>query len=81
MDSGVIRSVVLFVIAGPCEIAGGYLVWLWLRDRRTAWLGALGGLILFLHGVLPTLQPETASFGSVHAAYGGIFVALSVLWG
>lgn len=81
MDSGIVRSVVLFVIAGLCEIGGGYLVWLWLRDHRTAWLGALGGLILFLYGVLPTLQPETASFGRVYAAYGGIFVVLSVLWG
>jgi small multidrug resistance family-3 protein len=75
------RSVMLFVAAGLCEIAGGYLVWLWLRDHRTAWLGALGGLILFLYGVLPTLQPETASFGRVYAAYGGVFVAMSLAWG
>lgn len=53
------RSVSLFVLAGVFEIAGGYLVWLWLRDSRTAWFGALGGLMLFLYGVLPTLQPET----------------------
>jgi len=77
----VTRSVVLFVVAGLCEIGGGYLVWLWLRDHRTAWLGALGGLILFCYGVLPTLQPESASFGRVYAAYGGVFVVLSLAWG
>ncbi len=79
--STVVRSVMLFAAAGLCEIAGGYLVWLWLRDHRTVWLGALGGLILFLYGVLPTLQPESASFGRVYATYGGVFVAMSLLWG
>lgn len=71
----------LFVVAEICEIGGGYLVWLWLRDNRTVWLGALGGLILFMYGVLPTLQPQTATFARVYAAYGGVFVALSLLWG
>lgn len=76
-----IRSATLFAVAGLCEIGGGYLVWLWLRDHRTAWLGALGGLVLFLYGILPTLQPETASFGRVYAAYGGVFIVLSLAWG
>lgn len=31
--SGVARSLGLFVVAGLCEIGGGYLVWLWIRDR------------------------------------------------
>lgn len=41
----------------------------------------LGGLALFLYGVLPTLQPESAHFGRVYAAYGGVFVVMSLLWG
>ncbi len=73
------RSLFLFIVAGLCEIGGGYLVWLWLRERRGAMLGALGGLLLFLYGILPTLQP--AHFGRVYAAYGGVFVVLSLLWG
>lgn len=81
MDNAVVRSVTLFVVAGLCEIGGGYLVWLWLRDNRAIWIGVLGGLILFLYGVLPTLQPETATFGRVYAAYGGVFVVLSIFWG
>jgi hypothetical protein len=55
MDVMIVRSVLLFLLAGLCEIGGGYLVWLWLRDDRAIWLSALGGLILFLYGVLPTL--------------------------
>ena len=75
------RSIVLFLAAGLCEIGGGYLVWLWLREGRAAWVGALGGLVLFLYGVLPTFQPSTVHFGRVYAAYGGVFVVLSLLWG
>lgn len=75
------RSLLLFALAGLCEIGGGYLVWLWLRDGRAWWIGAVGGLVLFLYGVLPTLQPPGAPFGRVYAAYGGVFVVLSLLWG
>lgn len=74
-----VRSLVLFVVAGLLEIGGGYLVWLWLRDGRGIVLGAMGGLILFLYGVVPTLQPST--FGRTYAAYGGFFIVLSLLWG
>lgn len=42
------KSLLLFVAAGICEIGGGYLVWLWLREGRGVVLGALGGLVLFL---------------------------------
>ena len=72
-------SLFYFVIAGLCEIGGGYLVWLWLREGKNLWVGLVGGLVLFLYGIVPTFQP--ASFGRVYAAYGGVFVVLSLLWG
>ncbi len=72
-------SIAAFVLAGFAEIGGGYLVWLWLREGRPVWIGVLGGLVLILYGIIPTIQP--ASFGRVYAAYGGVFVVLSVLWG
>ncbi|OFW00597.1 MAG: hypothetical protein A3G20_04380 [Acidobacteria bacterium RIFCSPLOWO2_12_FULL_59_11] len=75
----VARSLLLFVVAGLCEIGGGYLVWLWLRNDKGIWMGVLGGFVLFLYGVVPTFQP--AHFGRVYATYGGIFVVLSLLWG
>jgi small multidrug resistance family-3 protein len=77
----VLRSIALFALAGLCEIGGGYLVWLWLRDDRAIWIGVLGGLALFLYGILPTLQPADAHFGRVYAAYGGVFVVMSLAWG
>jgi small multidrug resistance family-3 protein len=39
----------------------------------------LGAAILALYGIIPTFQP--ANFGRVYAAYGGIFIVLSILWG
>ncbi|OPZ86458.1 MAG: hypothetical protein BWY76_00940 [bacterium ADurb.Bin429] len=74
-----IKSLLFFVLAGLCEIGGGYLVWLWIREGKSAWLAVLGGMILILYGIIPTLQP--AHFGRVYAAYGGIFIVLSLLWG
>ncbi len=74
-----IRSVFYFIAAGLCEIGGGYLVWLCLRESKSIWFAIGGAVILFLYAVIPTLQP--ANFGRVYAAYGGVFIALSILWG
>lgn len=50
-------------------------------DQRTAALDvwAHGGGLLIGYGLIPTLQP--AHFGRVYAAYGGMFIVLSLLWG
>ncbi len=74
-----VRSVVSFAVAGLCEIGGGWLVWKWIRDDKSAWWGLAGGVVLMLYGLIPTLQ--RAHFGRVYAAYGGVFIALSLLWG
>lgn len=74
-----IVSGLLFFVAAMMEIGGGYLVWLWIREKKTIALALLGGIILFVYGIIPTLQP--AHFGRVYAAYGGIFVLSSILWG
>ncbi|MBA4493523.1 YnfA family protein [Paenactinomyces guangxiensis] len=69
-----------FLLAGIAEIGGGYLVWLWLREGKSWYLGVAGGLSLFLYGIIATFQ-SFPSFGRVYAAYGGVFILLSVLWG
>ena len=76
----VVRAVALFAVAGLAEIGGGYLVWRWLRSGAALWVGLVGALALILYGVIPTLQHEHR-FGRVYAAYGGVFVVLSLLWG
>jgi small multidrug resistance family-3 protein len=72
-------TLLFFFIAGLCEIGGGYLVWLWLRDGMSWILGALGGFVLFLYGVVPTFQPS--HFHRIYAAYGGVFIVMAVFWG
>jgi small multidrug resistance family-3 protein len=79
MNTTLIRSIFFFVLAGLMEIGGGYLMWLCLRERWAWWVGALGALLLVTYGVVPTYQP--ANFGRVYAAYGGVFVLMSMLWG
>ncbi|MET4079119.1 YnfA family protein [Janibacter sp. UYMM211] len=76
----VARSILLFVLAAIAEIGGAWLVWQGIREHRgLLWVGA-GFVALGIYGLVATLQPD-ASFGRVLAAYGGIFVAGSLLWG
>lgn len=55
------------------------LFWLWLQEGKSIWLAIVGIVILAIYGVIPTLQP--ANFGRAYAAYGGVFIVLSILWG
>ncbi|RMH09993.1 MAG: YnfA family protein [Nitrospirae bacterium] len=75
----ILFSVGLFLLAGLCEIGGGYLVWLWVREGKPLLYGIVGAFILVLYGLIPTFQ--SAHFGRVYAAYGGMFILLSLLWG
>jgi small multidrug resistance family-3 protein len=75
----IITTLGLFFFAAALEIGGGYLIWKWLRDHKGKIFGLIGGLILFSYGIIPTFQP--ANFGRVYAAYGGIFIIASIMWG
>ena len=76
----VARSVALFVLAAVAEIGGAWLVWQGVREARGwLWIGA-GVIALGAYGFVATLQPD-ANFGRILAAYGGVFVAGSLLWG
>jgi len=74
----ILKSLMLFFIAGLLEIGGGYLVWQWLREDKPWWHGLAGAALLILYGVAATWQ--TANFGKVYATYGGVFIAMSILW-
>jgi small multidrug resistance family-3 protein len=78
-SNGNCQILIFSLLAGLCEIGGGYLMWLWIREERGSGFALLGAAILVLYGIIPTFQP--ASFGRVYAAYGGIFISLSILWG
>ena len=81
----VLRSVALFVVAALFEIGGAWLIWQGVRGtghgggRGWIWIGA-GVAALGAYGFVATLQPS-GQFGRILAAYGGIFVAGSIIWG
>ena len=75
-----LRSVALFIAAAIAEIGGAWLIWQGVREHRGwIWIGA-GVIALGLYGFVATLQPD-AHFGRILAAYGGVFVAGSLVWG
>lgn len=73
-----LRPFVFFLLAGLCEIGGGYLVWQWLRNGRPMWWGIVGSLLLVVYGVVATWQPT--SFGKTYAVYGSVFIVMSIAW-
>jgi len=75
----ILRSLLLFALAAVAEIGGAWLVWQGVREHR-GWLWAGAGVIaLGAYGFVATLQPD-AHFGRILAAYGGVFVAGSLVW-
>ena len=48
-----------------------------VKEGHTYWLGLMGGIILILYGVVATFQ-SFPTFGRVYAAYGGIFIIMSL---
>ena len=77
--AGLTSTLGLFLLAAIAEIGGGYLVWLWIRRHKGIVMAIIGAVILFVYGIIPTLQP--ANFGRVYSAYGGMFIAVSIIWG
>jgi small multidrug resistance family-3 protein len=75
-----LRSVGLFVLAAVLEIGGAWLIWQGWREHRGVGRIGAGVVSLGLYGFVATLQPS-ADFGRILAAYGGVFVAGSLVWG
>lgn len=74
----IVKSLSIFVLAGLCEIGGGYLIWLWIKEDKPLWYALLGAIILVAYGVVATWQ--SANFGRVYATYGGVFIVMALLW-
>jgi Uncharacterised BCR, YnfA/UPF0060 family len=61
----------LFVLAGLCEIGGGYLVWGWMREHKPLAWALIGALILVAYGVVAALQPISDRAGTGVGRPGG----------
>jgi small multidrug resistance family-3 protein len=75
----VLRSIGLFLLAAVAEIGGAWLVWQGVREHRGLLFAGAGVLALGAYGFVATLQPDP-NFGRILAAYGGVFVAGSLVW-
>ena len=73
-----LKTLALFAATAVAEIVGCYLPWLWLRQGKTVWLLVPAALSLALFAWLLTLHPAAA--GRVYAAYGGVYIAVALLW-
>ncbi|SFF28410.1 small multidrug resistance family-3 protein [Actinoplanes philippinensis] len=76
----VLRSLMLFALAAVAEIGGAWLIWQGWREHRGLWWIAGGVIALGAYGFVAAFQPA-ANFGRILAAYGGVFVAGSLIWG
>lgn len=74
----VVKTLGLFVLTAIAEIVGCYLPYLWLRQGKPIWLLAPAALSLAAFAYLLTLHPTGA--GRTYAAYGGVYVAMALLW-
>ncbi|HWL63167.1 MAG TPA: YnfA family protein [Steroidobacteraceae bacterium] len=68
----------LFTVTAVAEIIGCYLPWLWLKRGASPWVLLPAALSLAVFVWLLTLHPHAA--GRTYAAYGGVYVAVAVLW-
>lgn len=74
------RSIALFIAAAIAEIGGAYLMWQAIKEGRGLLFALAGAVALAGYGAVAALQPDD-NFGRVLAAYGGVFIVGSLLWG
>jgi len=73
-----IKLAILFAITALAEIVGCYLPWLVLKQGKPGWLLVPAAVSLALFAWLLTLHPAAA--GRTYAAYGGMYIAVALLW-
>ena len=73
-----LKALALFVVTALAEILGCYLPYLWLRKGGSPWLLVPAALSLAAFAGLLTLHPAAA--GRVYAAYGGVYIAVALVW-
>ena len=74
----ILRVLALFVVTAVAEILGCYLPYLWLRRDGSPWLLIPAATSLAVFAWLLTLHPAAA--GRVYAAYGGVYIAVALVW-
>lgn len=74
-----LRALWVYTAAAIAEIAGCFAFWAWLRLGRSAfWL--LPGMVSLVLFALLLTRIDAAFAGRAYAAYGGVYIAASLLW-
>lgn len=73
-----LKTTGLFIATAIAEIVGCYLPYLWLKKGAPIWVLVPAAVSLALFVWLLTLHPTAA--GRVYAAYGGVYVAVALVW-
>lgn len=69
----------IYVMAALAEIAGCFAFWAWLRLSKSAgWL--LPGVVSLMIFAWLLTRIDSASAGRAYAAYGGVYIAASLVW-
>ena len=68
-----------YIAAALAEIAGCFAFWAWLRMDKSVWWTLPGLASLALFAWLLTLV-DSDHAGRAYAAYGGVYIAASLLW-
>jgi small multidrug resistance family-3 protein len=74
-----VRNIGVFVVAAVLEIAGCFAFWLWLR-RGVSFAVALLGMGSLAGFAFALTRVDSAYAGRAYAAYGGIYIAASLVW-
>lgn len=72
------KAILLYIVTALAEIVGCYLPTLWLKQQGSPWLLVPAAASLSLFAWLLTLHD--AASGRVYAAYGGVYIAVALLW-
>jgi small multidrug resistance family-3 protein len=74
-----VTSAFYYLAAAVGEIAGCFAFWAWLRLGHSPWWLVPGIAALVAFAVLLT-RIDAAFAGRAYAAYGGVYIAASLLW-
>lgn len=72
-------NVAIFALAAFFEIAGCFAFWMWLRRGATP-LAVLLGIASLICFAVALTRVDSAFAGRAYAAYGGMYIAASLVW-
>jgi small multidrug resistance family-3 protein len=75
----VTSNVAIFAVAAFFEIAGCFAFWMSLRRGATPLIAALG-VVSLIGFAFALTRVDSAFAGRAYAAYGGIYIAASLVW-